>query len=81
VHIHQEVMHDGIQIGSPSSQWPAGAIGCRPSPAVPLIKTVEELQRYRLGASVAERQLRPWREPVPHYRARFRKCRGRACPG
>jgi hydroxymethylglutaryl-CoA lyase len=34
-------------------------------PNLPLIETYEEAQHFRLGASVAEHQIRPWREPIP----------------
>lgn len=34
-------------------------------PNLPLVETYEEVQHFRLGPSVAEHQIRPWKEPIP----------------
>jgi hydroxymethylglutaryl-CoA lyase len=34
-------------------------------PNLPLIETHEEARHFLLGASIADHQLRPWREPIP----------------
>lgn len=34
-------------------------------PNLPLVETFEQAQHFRLGPSVVEHQIRPWREPIP----------------
>jgi hydroxymethylglutaryl-CoA lyase len=34
-------------------------------PNLPFVETHEEARHFRLGAQVAEHQVRPWREPIP----------------
>ena len=34
-------------------------------PNLPFVETHEEARHFKLGAQVAEHQVRPWREPIP----------------